>query len=542
MSTVEKATISVENLGYGRALVFDRPASGNAIDHDFLHQFHLELDAIERDDSARIVILRGRDGVFCIGRDLRQPDAQRPASEDLFARYMATLRRLATMPRIVIACVDGEVIAGGVGLLAASDLALATPRSRISLPEILWGLLPACVSPYLIRRVGFQHAYRMALTTQPIAAERAFEIGLIDELSEQPEPLIRQWALRLARIDTSAVRDLKRFYRDMWLIDEETDQLAVAEIRRLDARPEVKARIRSFVEQGMLERSVARSRPQRSSSSDAEPAPHSVPGARTAAAKTARAPAAGQAGTPVSVSKHNGIATVAMADRHSRNTFSPALTAGLRRAFADIHGDRSLKVVVIHGYDSYFCCGGTRDELLRIHSGQNVFTDGEMYDLLLRCELPVIAAMQGHALGGGLAMGAYADMLVMGRQCFYSTNFMQYGFTPGFGSTYIIPKRFGDVLGREMLFSAQRYSGAELQKRGANALIVDKRDVIPRAMELAREMAEKPRLALVTLKKHFVAAMEPHLVKTVQQELEMHEDTIRRPEARQRIEALFGNA
>ncbi|QRN93156.1 enoyl-CoA hydratase/isomerase family protein [Archangium violaceum] len=244
----------------------------------------------------------------------------------------------------------------------------------------------------------------------------------------------------------------------------------------------------------------------------------------------------------VHLQRQDGIATVVMEDRESKNTFSKELTSGLLKTFDEIQKDKTVKAVVLRGFENYFCCGGTREELLKIYSGEAVFTDGHIHDLLLRCEVPVISAMQGHALGGGLALGSYADILVMGTQCLYSTNFMKYGFTPGFGSTFIIPKRFGDTLGREMLFTARNYHGAELKERGAGAIIVDKNEVVSTAMKLARELVEKPRLALVTLKKHFSSAIEADLTECIRKELRMHELTFSQPEVRERIETLFGNA
>ena len=83
----------------------------------------------------------------------------------------------------------------------------------------------------------------------------------------------------------------------------------------------------------------------------------------------------------------------------------------------------------------------------------------------------MISAMQGHALGGGLAFGCFADIIVMGVECIYSANFMKYGFTPGMGATYIIPRKFGEVLGTEMLLTAKNYYGSELKERGASAKI-----------------------------------------------------------------------
>src|SRR5262249_34888364 len=140
----------------------------------------------------------------------------------------------------------------------------------------------------------------------------------------------------------------------------------------------------------------------------------------------------------------DGIGIVVMEDQVSRNTFSRAFVEGLIEVFAAIRADATLKVIVVHGFGNYFCCGGTREELLTLADGRLQFTDANFFDLLLQCDIPVIAAMQGHALGGGLAFGAFADMMVLATEALYSANFMRYGFTPGMGATYIIPRRFGE--------------------------------------------------------------------------------------------------
>lgn len=242
----------------------------------------------------------------------------------------------------------------------------------------------------------------------------------------------------------------------------------------------------------------------------------------------------------ISLTRQNHIAIIKMEDRENQNTFTPSLLQGLIEAFATIKSDETIKVVVLHGYDNYFCCGGTKEELIKIYEGRGVFTDLQIHDVLLNCDVPVISAMQGHALGGGLVLASFADILVMGKQCLYSTNFMKYGFTPGFGSTYIIPHRFGDVLGREMLFSAKSYYGAELKERHVGANIVDKQEVIATAMALAYELADKPRLSLLTLKRCFSDPIKKLLPEYINSELAMHKLTFIQPEVRHRIETLFG--
>ena len=236
-----------------------------------------------------------------------------------------------------------------------------------------------------------------------------------------------------------------------------------------------------------------------------------------------------------------GVGVVVMEDRASRNTFSRAFVEGIRSVFAEIARDTSLRVIVVRGYENYFCCGGTKNELLTLTEGHLQFTDGMFFDLLLACHLPVISAMQGHALGGGLSFGAFGDMLVMAEESIYSANFMRYGFTPGMGATYILPRKFGELLGAEMLFSAGGYHGGELRARGAGARIVTREKVVPTAMSLACELADKPRVSLIELKKQLAGPIRQALPLIVKQELAMHKVTFAQPEVRERIETLFGN-
>jgi polyketide biosynthesis enoyl-CoA hydratase PksI len=241
----------------------------------------------------------------------------------------------------------------------------------------------------------------------------------------------------------------------------------------------------------------------------------------------------------VQLIKEHAVGRVIMQDRSAKNTFSPQLIEGLMAVFEEIQRDESIKVVIIHGYDTYFCCGGTKEELLGIYQGNVKFTDLVFYDLLLKCDVPVIAAMQGHGLGGGLVFGSYADLLVLGEECIYSANFMKYGFTPGLGGTYIIPRKFGEILGREMLMTAKTYYGREIRERAGAIRVVPKVDVIEAANRLAADLVEKPRLSLVTLKKFLNRDICRELPGVIEAELEMHRKTFAQPEVRERIEKLF---
>jgi 3-carboxymethyl-3-hydroxy-acyl-[acp] dehydratase len=130
--------------------------------------------------------------------------------------------------------------------VAASDFVFATPRSTFNLPETLWGLLPCCVLPFLIRRVGFQPAHAMMLSTLPITAQRAHGVHLVDEIDDDPERPIRRLLGRVEKLDPSTVAAAKGYARQMWFLSEEMEQLAISQFRRLMDSTRVRSAIADF--------------------------------------------------------------------------------------------------------------------------------------------------------------------------------------------------------------------------------------------------------------------------------------------------------
>lgn len=235
-----------------------------------------------------------------------------------------------------------------------------------------------------------------------------------------------------------------------------------------------------------------------------------------------------------------GIVQITMQDRVNKNTFSRELAEGLIGAFAAVGADARYRAVILTGYDSYFASGGTKEGLLFLSEGKGRFSDRDFYSLALNCPIPVIAAMQGHGVGGGFVLGLFADFPVLSRESVYTANFMKYGFTPGMGSTFVLPQKLGIGLAEEMMITARTYRGEELQKRGVPFPVLPRAEVMAYALDLARTIAEKPRVSLVTLKDHLVAALRQGLAPVIDRELAMHEATFHQPEVKERIEALFG--
>jgi acyl transferase domain-containing protein/enoyl-CoA hydratase/carnithine racemase/aryl carrier-like protein len=243
----------------------------------------------------------------------------------------------------------------------------------------------------------------------------------------------------------------------------------------------------------------------------------------------------------VTLSAHaNGVLLVTLCDRHSKNTFSPALAKGIAEAFAHIQQSSAYKVAVLTGFDQYFACGGTQEALLAIQEGRAHFTDANLSALPLLCEIPVIAAMQGHAIGAGWTLGMFCDQTLFSEESIYHCPYMRYGFTPGAGSTLIFPERLGMDLGREVLFTAREYKGQELKTRGLPMPVLPRAQVVGQALQLAGQMAQATRADLVNWKSAQVQALRQVLDSVYAEELAMHQATfVGNSEVRNRIESQF---
>ncbi|HEX8095914.1 SDR family NAD(P)-dependent oxidoreductase, partial [Jatrophihabitans sp.] len=252
------------------------------------------------------------------------------------------------------------------------------------------------------------------------------------------------------------------------------------------------------------------------------------------------APAAPEeaAGTPVTLRRlDGGIALLSM--QAGANMFDTVLLDGLRSAFTEIAGDDSVRAVVLTGTPEVFSMGATPDGLLRLAGGDSRFTDHPfMYEGLLRCDRPVITAMQGHASGGGLAFGLFADLVVLSRQGMYSANFVTLGFTPGMGASFVLEERLGAAIARELMFTGRSLSGAELAERGAAVRIVDASQVMPTALGLARSIAQKDPGPVRVLKRDLAGRSLQKLAEVIQRESDMH-DAVFGPESAARIAEHF---
>ena len=167
-------------------VILNRPEIRNAFDDELIANLTKTLRKLDADDSVRAVVLMGAGPAFCAGADLNWMKRmagytlkQNYADAKALADMLKTLDRLS---KPTIARVHGPAYAGGVGLVAACDIAVGTVEAEFALTEAKLGMSPATISPYVIRAMGERMAHRYFLTAEKFSAAEAYRIGLLSEL------------------------------------------------------------------------------------------------------------------------------------------------------------------------------------------------------------------------------------------------------------------------------------------------------------------------------------------------------------------------
>jgi polyketide biosynthesis enoyl-CoA hydratase PksI len=234
-----------------------------------------------------------------------------------------------------------------------------------------------------------------------------------------------------------------------------------------------------------------------------------------------------------------GVAVVRIDDAANGNRLSEAVCQQLMEALAALARDDSVHVLVLAGSPEVFCAGAPLEVLRRIASGDIAVRDLALPAQVIGFPVPVVAALEGHAVGGGLVLALCADMQIAAEDRRYGVNFTDLGFTPGMGTTALLPALVPHNFACEMMCAAKLFKGRELAGRGLFNHVVPAPDVWPCAIDLARRIAEKPRTVLAELKRALAAPRLAALDAALAREHEMHTVSFSQPDIAQRIESAY---
>lgn len=198
-----------------------RPEVRNAFNDEVIQQLKTAFESVGANSDVRAVVLAAEGPAFCAGADLnwmrRMADYTREENIADAGQLAAMLKAIYECPKPTIAAVQGDVFAGGMGLVAACDMAVSVRTATYCLSEVKLGLIPATISPYVIRAMGARAAHRYFLTAERFSAEEAHRIGFVHELvdADALEAKVNELALALVSASPAAVRACKKLVQDV---------------------------------------------------------------------------------------------------------------------------------------------------------------------------------------------------------------------------------------------------------------------------------------------------------------------------------------
>lgn len=183
-------------------VTLNRPEIHNAFNEVMIQELIDVFKDISKDKDTRVVVLTGNGKSFCAGADLNWMKKVVDFSYEENLKESLDLAELFyliySLPKPTIARVNGAAIGGGAGLVAVCDLVIASEKAKFSLSEVKLGLVPACISPYEVRRVGEKNCRELFLTGERIDAQKALDFGLVnqvvphDDLDKAVDELVKQ--------------------------------------------------------------------------------------------------------------------------------------------------------------------------------------------------------------------------------------------------------------------------------------------------------------------------------------------------------------
>lgn len=232
-------------------VILNRPEVHNAFNDVMINELSAVFDNIEKNLDIRVVILTGKGKSFCAGADLNWMRSVKDYSyEDNLKESLELadmLYKIYASPKPTIARVNGTAIGGGTGLVAVCDIAIAAERAKFSFSEVKLGLIPACISPYVIKKCGEGKCREFFLTGERLTADKACTAGLINAVVELEgiDTFIDELVSKLVSSGPEAIKSCKELLRKV-------SEMSIEEAKKYTAEVIAQLRISEEGQEGMV--------------------------------------------------------------------------------------------------------------------------------------------------------------------------------------------------------------------------------------------------------------------------------------------------
>ncbi|MBV9737670.1 MAG: enoyl-CoA hydratase/isomerase family protein [Candidatus Eremiobacteraeota bacterium] len=235
-------------------VTLNRPDVRNAFNAELIAELQRAFERLGNDGTLRAVILSGAGKTFCGGADINWMRASLELSRE---ENVSDAKRMSEMfatidrcPRPVIARIHGAALGGGAGLVAVCDVAIASNDAQFGFTEVKLGILPAVISPFVLRKIGVSHARALFLTGERFSAERAENIGLVHEVVrfEHLDTAVDRVVDEIKSGGRNAIAVAKKTIAEVTARPEDAREITSQAIAQQRTSPEGQEGLRAFLE------------------------------------------------------------------------------------------------------------------------------------------------------------------------------------------------------------------------------------------------------------------------------------------------------
>jgi len=220
-----------------------------------------------------------------------------------------------------------------------------------------------------------------------------------------------------------------------------------------------------------------------------------------------------------------------------------AMTSSMYTTMAELLNgaakDDQVRVVLWHAAGNSFSAGNDIEDFMKNPPGQGESPQAQLIYALINFEKPLIAAVQGAAIGGGTTMLAHCDFVYAGESAKFQLPFVNLALVPEFGSSYLLPLRFGYTRAAELILLGKLFDASRAAELGLVTQVVPDQSLLATATETARALATKPAAAVQASKRLMKRPLREQLEKAVKLELEVFAERVRSDDAKQAFTAFF---
>jgi enoyl-CoA hydratase/carnithine racemase len=222
-----------------------------------------------------------------------------------------------------------------------------------------------------------------------------------------------------------------------------------------------------------------------------------------------------------------------------RNAMTSAMYLSLASIFNEAANDENTRVVLWHGAGDSFCAGNDIEDFLKNPPGPGESPQARLMEALVNFDKPIVAAVQGAAIGGGTTMVTHCDFIYAGESTKFQMPFINLAVVPEFGSSWSMPSRIGHIRAAELILLGSPFDGRRAAELGLVTEVVSDKDVLATATETARKLAAKPAGALQASKRLMKQPFRDQIKAAMKAENEEFSVQVRSADAKEAFTAFL---